>query len=163
MCSLKEQLLYKSLHDFFTKDKCSNMKIMLPIISGENEVSLRLLDWFVTNYTKEKMTKYSVKKNKQFIVYFDYKSQLKAYSKKLFDPFCRRNRIVFQYDDDKSICTTVGQLNFFRWAIENKVIQYIKKFLKDIEMNMNFHENKRKMTNIKQMNKHEVRIVLTFN
>ena len=45
---------------------------------------------------------------------------------KQFDPFCRRDRIQFNYGKDKYIITTVGQLNFFRWAIENKVLDYIK-------------------------------------
>ena len=76
-------------------------------------------------------------KGKQFIVYINYKSQLKAYSKKYFDPFCRRERIDFQYEKNKSIITTVGQLNFFRWAITNNVIKYIKNNLSEIEKDMN--------------------------
>ena len=64
------------------------------------------------------------------IVYLNYKSQLKAYSKKQFDPFCRRERILFyvgKYNgvDNDPLRTTVGQLNFFRWAIQNKILDYI--------------------------------------
>ena len=86
---------------------------------------------------KKKNIVYNLPDKKQFNVFLNYKSQLKAYSKKQFDPFCRRERISFFYDDDKEIITTVGQLNFFRWAIDNKVIEYINKNLKEIEYDMN--------------------------
>ena len=56
----------------------------------------------------------------------NYKSQLKAFSKKQFDPFCRRKRIKFDYEKSKNIITTIGQLNFFKWIIENKILDYIK-------------------------------------
>mgnify|MGYP001304814003 CR=1 FL=1 len=75
--------------------------------------------------------------NDQFIVYLDYKCKLKAYSKKSFDPFCRRDRISFYYNETDSIITTVGQLNFFRWAIENYILDYIQEHLDQIEEDMN--------------------------
>ena len=113
---------------------------MLPIINGQSNLSLRIIDWFVTNYSKKKNISFIKNDNiyqKQFIVYLNYKKQLKAYSKKQFDPFCRRDRINFFYNEKNSIITTVGQLNFFRWAIENKVLDYIEDKLKDIEDDMN--------------------------
>jgi len=90
-------------------------------------------------------------------------TQLKSYQKKIFDPFCRRNRIAFQYDPNdssKTICTTVGQLNFFKWAIENKVIDYLRKHIDAVEKHMNQQEQ---VKTKKQIKKHEVVIVLTFN
>ena len=33
--------------------------------------------------------------------------------------------------------TTIGQLNFFKWAIENKIIDYIKENYEQIEKDMN--------------------------
>ena len=72
-----------------------------------------------------------------FNVYLSYRSQLKAYSKQLFDPFRRRDRIIFYYENDnKSIETTIGQLNFFRWVLQNDILQYINQNLKDIEKDM---------------------------
>jgi hypothetical protein len=103
-------------------------------------MSLRILDWFVTNYSKKYNITYQVKLNdkiKNFIVYLDYKSQLKAYSKKRFDPFCRWERITIPYNDDNCMETTIGQLNFFKWAIENNIIDFIKKNYEDIEKDMN--------------------------
>ena len=70
-------------------------------------------------------------------MYLKYKAQLKAYSKKHFDPFCRRNRINYYYSETEYMVTTIGQLNFFRWAIEYKILEYIKDNLCEIEMDMN--------------------------
>jgi hypothetical protein len=67
----------------------------------------------------------------------NYKNQLKAYSKKLFDPFCRRERISFQIPGHEAFLTTVGKLNFFRWALEKGILDYIKGHQTEIEKQMN--------------------------
>jgi hypothetical protein len=67
----------------------------------------------------------------------DYKLKLKAYSKKRFDPFCRWDRITIPYKNDTFIQTTIGQLNFFKWAIENDIVQYIEEHYDTIEDDMN--------------------------
>ena len=146
----KQDLLMQSLTEFFTEN--NNVDYMLPIVNGNSSISLRIIDWFVTNYAKKNNISYYtnhlmdvqeggtfIKKpiSRQFIVYLNYKSQLKAYSKKQFDPFCRRERISFYYDKENELVTTVGQLNFFRWAIENHVIEYINENLEEIENDMN--------------------------
>lgn len=133
----KQSLIMINLTKFFCGNNIKNAEIMLPIINGSSKISLRAIDWFVTNYSKKKNIVYNLPDKKQFNVFLNYKSQLKAYSKKQFDPFCRRERISFFYDDNKEIITTVGQLNFFRWAIDNNVIDYINKNLKEIEYDMN--------------------------
>lgn len=124
----------------YYKDK-SNLERMLSIINGESSISLRIVDWFVTNYAKQRFTQYNVENNdgsvSRFKVYNDYKLRLKAYSKRRFDPFCRWDRITIPYGDDSMIQTTIGQLNFFKWAIENKVIAYITENYKTIENDMN--------------------------
>ncbi len=135
----RKELLMKSLTKFFTKD--NNIDYLLPIVGGSSKISLRIIDWFVTNYAKKNNTSFITKdkngQGKQFIVHLSYKSQLKAYSKKQFDPFCRRERISFHYNKDQQLTTTVGQLNFFRWSIDNKVLEYIQNHLKEIEDDMN--------------------------
>ncbi len=176
----KQDLLMVSLIQFLKSKK--TLKKMLEIVYGKSNISLRILDWFVTNYSKKKNITYDIldkeKNSKKFIVYLDYKSQLKAYSKKQFDPFCRRERISFYDHDNNEIETTVGQLNFFRWAIENKIIDYIKLHLNDIETDMNDsirhlykksdntqHRRKRKELSIsatKTVNKHNVKIIVQF-
>lgn len=110
---------------------------MLSIINGESNISLRIVDWFVTNYSKKNFTIYTLSCGDRFKVYVDYKLKLRAYSKKRFDPFCRWERIVIPYKNNQSIQTTIGQLNFFKWAIDNEVIEYIENNYQDIENDMN--------------------------
>jgi hypothetical protein len=71
-----------------------------------------------------------------FNVYLSYRSQLKAYSKQLFDPFRRRERINFFFGPETSIETTIGQLNFFRWLIQNDILPFIEENITVIEADM---------------------------
>ena len=115
LVSSKKDLLMHSLIHFFKNS--DNLNQVIPIITGKSDISLRILDWFVTNYSKKNNIHYQVNdingKVKNFIVYLDYKAQLKAYSKKNFDPFCRRERISFIDHNNTDLITTIGQLNFF--------------------------------------------------
>jgi hypothetical protein len=113
------------------------MDKMLRIINGESNISLRIVDWFATNYAKKFYTVYTLNDNQRFKVYMDYKLKLRAYSKKRFDPFCRWERITIPYKDGNAIQTTIGQLNFFKWALENDVITYIEQNYSSIEKDMN--------------------------
>ena len=135
----QNSLLLNKLLEFYNKD--GNMEKILPIINGESPISLRLIDWFATNYSKKNYTVYPLKQKngdeKRFKVYIDYKLKLKAYSKRRFDPFCRWERITIPYDNDSYIQTTIGQLNFFRWALENRIINYIEQNLVQINNDMN--------------------------
>ncbi len=116
----------------------TNMDKMLRVINGESRISLRIIDWFATNYAKKYYTVYQIQDSDgRFKVYNDYKLKLKAYSKKRFDPFCRWDRITVPYKDGIHIQTTIGQLNFFKWAIENSVIDYIEQNYDSIEKDMN--------------------------
>jgi hypothetical protein len=184
--SSKKDLLMESIIQFFAiKENLDNVKYIINGNDSKNKhkISLRILDWFVTNYSKKYNISYSVtlnNKKKNFIVYLDYKSQLKAYSKKQFDPFCRRERILFFDHEGKEIITTVGQLNFFRWALENKIIDYILDNFEDIENDMNNSlrnlykkkngedKSRRKRTELsisatKKVNKHDVSIIVQFD
>jgi len=148
----KEELLKIKLIEFY-KNK-DNLNVLLPIILQQTTISLRSLDWFVTNYCKKYNINYTLFKNGEDIVYFpfkSYKSQLKAYSKKFCDPFCRRERVIFDYQNNiiinfnptvklghkEYIITTIGQLNFFKFAIQDTIIDYALKNITDIETDMN--------------------------
>ena len=120
----------------------NNLDKILKIITGETKISLRIVDWFATNYAKKYYTLYVIEGThdnvtRRFKVYDDYKLKLKAYSKKRFDPFCRWDRISIPYKNGTSIETTIGQLNFFKWTLENKVIDYIEQNYTEIETDMN--------------------------
>jgi hypothetical protein len=178
----RQDILMISLTKFFNKKK--NISKFNEVLFGNSKISLRVLDWFVTNYSKKNNIVYNIEENKEtkkFIVYLDYKSQLKAYSKKQFDPFCRRERLLFRDINEKMINTTVGQLNFFRWAIKNKIVEYVENNLPDIEEDMNSSikhlyrrknkdkekkmRRKRKELSIsatKTVNKHDVKIIVKF-
>lgn len=133
-----KDLLMVSLSKFYSSK--SNIQKILPIISGKSNISLRLLDWFVTNYSKKTSTiiTLSNKENNvvHFNVYLSYRSQLKAYSKQQFDPFRRRDRINFYYEKDSFLETTIGQLNFFKWVIQNNILEYIDQHNEEIEKDM---------------------------
>lgn len=130
----KQELIITSLQKFYA-DRTDADEI-LQHLQGTSSISLRLIDWFVTNYAKQYNTSY-ILNAQEFLVYTNYKSQLKAYSKKLFDPFCRRERIMFQLNGYEPFLTTVGKLNFFRWAIEKGILDYIKANFSKIEKIMN--------------------------
>ena len=136
--STQNDLLMKNIIAFY--DKNNNLDKILKIINGESQISLRLIDWFATNYSKKNFTVIEHIKEEKIIrtkVYVDYKLKLKAYSKKRFDPFCRWERINIPYKNDSYIQTTIGQLNFFRWALEYGIIDFIKKNFKSINQDMN--------------------------
>ena len=139
----QNELLMKNLMEFY--DNREFLYKMMRIINGESKISLRIVDWFVTNYAKKYYTVYDlvtssnlgIQQTSRFKVYNDYKLKLKAYSKKRFDPFCRWERITIPYDNENYMETTIGQLNFFKWAIENNIIEYISEHYIDIENDMN--------------------------
>jgi hypothetical protein len=136
----QNDLLLNNLLNFYKKN--NNLQKMINIINGNSDISLRIVDWFTTNYAKKNFTVYQIKRNDKlyrFKVYMDYKLQLKAYSKRRFDPFCRWDRISIPYNeiDGEYIQTTIGQLNFFKWAFENGIIDYVRKYYNEIEDDMN--------------------------
>tara|TARA_B000000557_G_scaffold263181_1_gene265450 strand:+ start:440 stop:991 length:552 start_codon:yes stop_codon:yes gene_type:complete len=141
----QNDLLLSKLLEYYKKDNYENMDKMLNIINGESRISLRIVDWFATNYAKKHYTIYTLKdKESRFKVYNDYKLNLKSYSKKRFDPFCRWERINVPYKDDKYIQTTLGQLNFFKWALQNGVVKYIEDNYSSIEGDMNYRNSSSK-------------------
>ena len=143
-------VLLNSLYKYYNEK--GNMNKLIEIIEDNNNVSLRIIDWFVTNYSKKHNVYYTIyqtdnkantfvqdgnKLLKVFNTYHAYKSQLKSYSKKRFDPFCRWERINIPYGENTYIQTTIGQLNFFRWVLDNKLLDYIEKHFDEINADMN--------------------------
>ena len=146
----QNNLLLEKLLKYYNTKKLSTV---INIINGKSKISLRLIDWFVTNYAKKNFIVYNVIKNgkiKRFKVYQDYKLKLKAYSKKRFDPFCRWDRITVPYKNGTYIETTIGQLNFFKWYIENNIFNYINKYYQHIENDMNNRNTNKKKSKEKK-------------
>ena len=118
------------------------------------------MDWFVTRYSHNEDIQYAIEPddNETFNVHIGYKAQLKTFTKKYFDPFRRRNKIEYKYNknnDNKTIDTTIGQLNFFKWAFTNKVIEYVEKYHKTISKAMNKSNKLSKEEKKKKKDKHD--------
>jgi hypothetical protein len=179
--SSKELCYYKTIHKFFKN--CNDKEIirMINIINGESEISLRVLDWFVTRYSKRKIDFGDNQENTldSFDVHISYKSELKSYKKRYFDPFRRRKKFYYllylketnfkstnshnESNDSKDtllLYTTLGQLNFFMWAISNKIIDYVQVNLEQVSkaMNTNNKDEKKKKQKIISKKKDKTKI-----
>ena len=147
----QNELILAKLLTFYAE--ADHLEQMTKIVNNRDEdtrISLRIIDWFVTNYAKKNFVVYMIPaKNKcstvingqdgleRFKVYDRYKQELIGYSKERFDPFSRKQRIQIPCTDGTILETTIGQLNFFKWAIENQVLKYIEDHFEDIEQDMN--------------------------
>ena len=89
--SSQENILLISLKKFYNMNK--EARIIIDIINGTSKISIRLINFLITNYSKNNLI-YKINNN-NFNIYSNYKSQLKSYNKKYFDPFSRGNRIPF--------------------------------------------------------------------
>lgn len=131
-----QDVLMMSIKRFYGKP--ANICQMVAIVQGTPDASLRMIEWFITNHAKRRDVILTRGSGDQFNIYHSYRSALKTFSKEQFDPFRRHERIRFVYGDsvDDAIETTVGQLNFFKWAIETGVLDYIKANKAAIEAEM---------------------------
>jgi len=131
----QNDLLLNNLISYYSEKDYQQLDKILPILNGTSPISLRIIDWFVTNYSKQHYVVYPLH-NTRFKVYNDYKLKLKAYSKKRFDPFCRWEKNVIPYRTNQFIQTTIGQLNFFKWMLDNGILEYIQEHYDSIEQDM---------------------------
>ena len=134
-----QDITMRNLYEFYLTN--NNILKILPIITSNSHMSIRILDWFVTNYSKKynityELSNHNENEDRFFNVFLQYKCQLKGHKKKLFDPFCRKQRIIFYYNENKCVVTTIGQLNFFMWAIKYDVLLYVDKHLTQITNDM---------------------------
>ena len=130
----KPELVIASLQRFYANQP--EIDKVLTYLNGEAPLSLRIIDWFVTKYSRKTFVRYPLN-GQEFLVYLSYKGQLKAYSKQYFDPNCRRERIMFQIPGYESFMTTIGKLNFFRWALDSNILEYIEGHEEEIRKGYN--------------------------
>lgn len=131
--------------DKFFKKECSvgNINLMCDILNGTSNISLRILDWFVTTYSCNNPVRYDITENGKMIsidVNLSYKSQLKTYHKQYFDPFKRQNNKIRYEINGKLVNTKICQLNFFKWAFEKHIIDFVKNNLQIIIESMNSYK-----------------------
>jgi hypothetical protein len=130
----KPELVISSLQRFYSSHP--EIEKVITYLNGEAPISLRIIDWFVTKYSRKNFIRYPLN-GQEFLVYLSYKGQLKAYSKQYFDPNCRRERIMFKIPGHEQFMTTIGKLNFFRWALESKILDYIEAHAEEIRTGYN--------------------------
>jgi hypothetical protein len=161
-----KELLLSSLSVFYDKNE-EYLNILKTIIDGKHQLSLRMIDWLITIYAKNNNMVYWINLNddkiyydlpednsnnfKKINLYLDYRSQLKSFKKINFDSFRRHDRISFISNKGTTLETTIGQLNFFKWAFNNRVINYAIENQKIIYDNMSKNSYKRTMKNKKNL------------
>lgn len=116
------------------------------MLQKERTVSLRTIDWLVTNYSK-RIALRIVARGRPVFVHDAYRTALGAYRRRHFDPFCRATRerpggqrggyvTVIRRDGTRSN-SSIAQLNFFEWAHRHGVLQYAQAFADSITEDMN--------------------------
>jgi len=123
------------LEVFFTKEKME--QVFLPLVFEKQPVSLRALDWLVTNYAK----KFHIvlapgsMSGPVFNIFFEYISMLRFWKRPLFDPFRRSTPVFFHWNSEIKE-TTVAQLNFVHWVHSNGVLDFARDHAAEIEQDM---------------------------
>lgn len=155
-----EEKLLESLVIFYKKNP-GYLNILSAVSQQKTIISLREIDYAVTNYSNNNKVSYKTKDGQTFKLYESYRCVLDGYSKHGFDPFRRRRRIFLNYEtmeptfleNDQineyktrtdGIITTVGQLHFFKWAILYEVIDFCFKNKESIVAEMELNASKKK-------------------
>ncbi len=161
--SKKTEKLMRGIDTFFSNPE--HMGKLLPFLISQNKkttnkprISLRLIEWFVTDYCMHHSVDWFLD-GQFFNVFLDYQTMMNEYRKKRFDPFGRKWRketsknddavqvyhgIRFFYSDTEYVITTVAQLNFFRWLIEKKILDYIIEHHDQLKTEMSKNKGKGK-------------------
>lgn len=137
--------LETEIAEYYTDEKIRN--ILVPVLSQRgikgseggaksHRISLRLLDWLVCNYSKNKSVHFIHPTRRVPINIFSlYKKFLRGYKRNLFDPFRRKALVVFTFDG-KLYNTTVGQLNFLKFCDHYGILSYANEHHDSIEKDM---------------------------
>ena len=115
-------------------------------IKGHDGISLRMLDWLVTNFAKQRALRIWHESD-GVDVHDEYRMALSVYRRRNFDPFCRGTmRGVDGATKDFTICvahagesyrTSIGQVNFMDWAVSRGVIAYAQTHSDTVVRDMN--------------------------
>ena len=139
--------IMQRIEHFFTPSVVR--EILVPLVNQESGISLRALDWLVTNYSKKHNIVCKTRNNSLFNIYHGYKIALSHFRRRNFDPFRRRKRIEVVLDGEVVCESTIGQCNFLHWSYNNGVLAYAIENAKDIETDMNsasaMHKAERRM------------------
>ena len=144
------------LKNFYTEDVIKT--VLLPLLDQSSPISLRALDWLVTNYSKKFNVICTTKSGDMFNIHQGYRTALNMNRRRNFDPFRRRLRLNVVYSDG-SVESTVGQLNFLHWAYQQGVFEYLDANITDVDADMNACAQKNKKE--KEQGKRKRRVELS--
>lgn len=133
----KERILFEHLQREYTPRLVR--EVLLPLVRQSSPVSLRVLDWAVVNWSKQRNVVVSSARTPGAWtnVHQAYREMLHHWKRKLFDPFRRRTRIRVRCEPDEWEETTLGQANFALWAYQSGVLAYVLGHVEAIEQDMN--------------------------
>lgn len=139
----QEVLMLESLMDWYNQNP-DHLKTVLTVFETkmmrntkrEPRLSLTLLDWIVSRYAKFYSCTFIHPETQQLIdIHEEYVLQLKGYSKRRSDPFCRSQRFPLTIqtpEGEKKIVTSVRQLNFMKFLTQTGIFKYIQDNLPEL-------------------------------
>ena len=130
-----------SLLPFYTTDRLRSL--IVPLISKSSQISLRCVDWLVTNYCETYRVVYRTKQGKIVELRKLYETWLDMYGKRNLDSYRRHWRVLFNCDG-QVYSTTPGQLNFLYLCHENDVLNYARSHHEAIDADLNTRQSSKK-------------------
>lgn len=161
--SKSDDVLLESVLEWYNEDK-KRVDHFLSVVKRRNGMSLRVVDWLVTNFSKTHSVMIDCGGMTRDLNR-EYQRNLSAYNKRNLDPFARKNKItVLLYGQEKR-STTVGQLNFFRWFFKSDIGSILDKYKDVVKAHMESCENKEKKIkkyNVASTKSYTGRFVMVF-
>lgn len=137
LLTAKQAVLLQNLQKTCTRDFVE--RLIVPLTLQTYPVSLRTLDWLVTNYCKKKLIYPKLQRTQDMLS--EYRKALGFYRRRNFDPFRRSFEVMIRFgnrgdDDFLEVRSTLGQLNFICWAAQHQIIDYALEHKAVIESDM---------------------------
>lgn len=103
---------------------------IIPLLQQKHRVSLRVLEWVVTNFSKER--RHLIVKNNFIVdIFADYNNILSESHRGMCDSFRRGPRIYFMRNNELYE-TTCGQLYFLIWTINMGIFKYAEDHIDEV-------------------------------
>lgn len=131
---MSSSLLAESVDEYYRSDPAREERLQ-QVLNRQAGFSLRDIDWYVTNMSARKPQIFRHRRTGRIVdVNSDYKDVLRCYHKASFDSFKRRG------PDTKD---DLKQRNFFRWALENGIVDHVAENIQEIKDDMSEMKKKR--------------------
>ena len=129
----RTEIIYNSVRTHFEANPGQFAQVKR-ILTTNTSVSLRFI-WRVVAVLANKN---NLRTPQGLSIYASYKTTLRVYSQPFFDPFCRDRYVVIDADSQqmarsdirvgakREFTSSIAQLNFLRWLLDNHILQYIE-------------------------------------